>query len=93
MILFNHVGDQRLRACFGIVENIAVDVLLGASFIDHCIHRTLLTEHRNLPWHSNPVVNFLTETVTDSIDEDEIVFFVNKNLQAAYLIYVALHLQ
>lgn len=32
-----HIGDQRVRAWFGIAENLAVDVLPGMSFIGQCI--------------------------------------------------------
>lgn len=34
MLLLKHIAILRVRVWFGIVENLAVDVLLGTSFIN-----------------------------------------------------------
>lgn len=35
--VFIHIAELQLRALFGIAENIAIDTLLGTSFINGCI--------------------------------------------------------
>lgn len=37
LFVYARVGSLRIRTWFGVVKNLVVDVLLGQSFIDHCI--------------------------------------------------------
>lgn len=53
--MFVRIGDLRVRAWFGVVENLAVDILVGTSFIDRCIRGIFPTERKIVPWHSRPV--------------------------------------
>lgn len=46
------VGDIRVRASSGVVENLAVYVLLGTCFILHGVRRILPSECNVVPWHS-----------------------------------------
>lgn len=55
ILLFVKIGELRVRVWFGIVKNLAVDILLGTSFIDRYIQGIFLSERKILPWHSQPV--------------------------------------
>lgn len=48
-------GVLRVRAGFGVVENLAVEVLFGALFINRCIQAILFLEREVFPRHSRPV--------------------------------------
>lgn len=51
--LFTRIGDLCVCAWFGIVENPTVDILLGTSFIELCIHGMFPTEKsRALAWEA-----------------------------------------
>lgn len=60
--LFTCIGDLCVRAWFRIVDNLAVDILLGTSFIDRCIQRTFRTECEIGPSHSESLRIILTKT-------------------------------
>lgn len=54
MILILVVIDAlHVRAWFGVVKNIAVDVFLNTSFIDSCIRRIIPSERKIVPWPSH----------------------------------------
>lgn len=42
--MFVRIGDLPVRAWFGVIENLAVDVLLGTSFIECCIQGIFTSE-------------------------------------------------
>lgn len=75
--LFIRTGDFFIQARFGIVENLAVDALLGSSLFGLCIRRIFRTERKVIPWHSRPVAILSTKTVTNSINADNSVLDVN----------------
>lgn len=54
-ILFVRIGDWRVRVWFGIVGNLAVEVLIGNLFIDRYIPGNLPSERKLVPRHSSPV--------------------------------------
>lgn len=56
------VGDLCLCASFGIIENIAVELLLGESFIDQCMCWDIPNRKKRRP--------FALETSGDHYDED-----------------------
>lgn len=49
------VGELYLRTWLGIVDNIAVDLLLETSYIDRYIRAILPGEQKLVPWHPTPV--------------------------------------
>lgn len=49
------IGDLLVRPWFAIVENVAVDVLLGTSFIDLWIRGVFSTKRKVNSWHSTSV--------------------------------------
>lgn len=62
---FVQIGDLRVRAWSGVVENLAVDILLGTSFIDRFIISILAGERKVVPYHSCSVSIILSlPTVT-----------------------------
>lgn len=46
-------GDLHLRAWFGLVANLAVDVLLGTSFINRCIKGIFPSERKIVAFSDN----------------------------------------
>lgn len=75
--LFVRTGYLRVRAWFGIFENLAVDVLLGALFIDQCKWRKFPTEQKLVPWHSRPVEIISMKNSNNSVYADIAVFNEN----------------
>lgn len=49
------VGILRVPVSFEIVENLAVELLFGTSFIDKYIREIFLNDRNTLPSHSSPV--------------------------------------
>lgn len=49
--LFIRIGDLHVRSQFGIVELLAIYVLLGTSFIVKSVRWIFLTERKIVPWH------------------------------------------
>lgn len=61
-----HIGD--LRTCLGgILENLAVAMLLGTLFIDQCIAKIFSAKRKLVPWPLRPVAIFTTKTRVNSI--------------------------
>lgn len=59
ILLFVNIGELRMRVWFGIVEILAVDILLGTSFIERYIRGLFPSDTEVLPWHS-PLVQILS---------------------------------
>lgn len=72
-------SNLHLHAWFGTVEDLAVDVLLGMSFIERCVRGILPTERKIVSWHSSPVAIILTKTAIDYLHSEYAVFNVNTN--------------
>lgn len=53
--LFVRMGDLCVYAWFGVIRNLAVDVVLGTSFIDSCIRGIFPSERKVVPRHSQPL--------------------------------------
>lgn len=56
-----HMGDLRVRPWFAVVENLAVELLLGTSFIDCCILGLFSSVLRIVPSHFQPVATVSTQ--------------------------------
>lgn len=69
-----HVFIENLhaRTWLGIVENFAVDLLLGTSFIDRCIHGTLSTEGKIGRIHSRAVEILKSFSKVESLLEKDV---------------------
>lgn len=72
-------GYLSVRTWFGIVENLAVDDMLGASFIDRVIRGTFLTERKIISCHSRPVTNMITKAAINLIKSDDKILNVNNS--------------
>lgn len=46
--MFIRIGDVQVRAWYGIAENLALDVILGASFTKQCIHGIFRAKQKSL---------------------------------------------
>lgn len=68
--LFVHLGDLRVCTWFGVVDNLAVNLLLGTSFIDPCIGEIFPTERKVVPRHSRPVAITSTQKKVNKITAD-----------------------
>lgn len=97
MPLFIGMGDPRVRAWFGLFENLAIDVLLRALFIDRCIRKVFYTESKIVLWHSRAVAIISTNSAINSIKANNTVFTVNTHSQdyasSEEFIDVALHVK
>lgn len=49
------VSNLRIHVRLGFVDSLAVDLLLGASFIDKYVRGFFSTERKLLPWQLQPV--------------------------------------
>lgn len=58
ILLHVRLGDLRVEVWFGIVHNLAVDILIGTPFIDCFTRGIFLAECKVVPWHSHPVEIF-----------------------------------
>lgn len=79
--LFIRMGYLHIRTWYGIVENLAVDILLRTLFINRCIRRIFPTERQIVPCHSKPVVIISTNTVINSINDDNTELTMNTHSQ------------
>lgn len=48
-------GTSLVRLWFGVVPNLAIDMLLSTSVINHLIQSIFSSEQKVVPWHSHPV--------------------------------------
>ena len=75
--LFIRMGDLKVRVWFGVVENLAVPVLLGTSYIDRFVQGIFPQERKVVPNDSRPVAilsSFAVDPTTNMvIDEDEVL--------------------
>lgn len=55
ILLNGCLGDLCIRGWSSIVHNLAVNMLLGTSFIDRFIRRILPAKRKVVLWHSHPV--------------------------------------
>lgn len=55
ILLLIHTGDLSARVWYAIVQNLAVDISLGSSFINRQIQRIFPSERKVVPSHSSPV--------------------------------------
>lgn len=53
ILLFIRIGDFSVREWFGIVGNLALDILLGTSFIYRHIRGVFSSERKVVPWNSS----------------------------------------
>lgn len=74
MILFIQIEELLVPAWFGIVENLAVDVLLGTSLVDWCIRSIFPTEQKVVSWSLRPAAINLTKAPINPIHADITVF-------------------
>lgn len=63
------------------VRNIAVDVLLGMSFIDRSIYSIFQTERKFFPWHLRPVTIIKTKPAKNSVYANSNSLDCNNNSQ------------
>lgn len=77
--LFTCIRDLCIRAWFATVKNIAIDVLLGASFIERCLRWIFSRQQRVDRWHSQPVVKIRTKKWINSIHAEISVLHVRSN--------------
>lgn len=54
-LMVMRIGELCLRAWFAVAENVAVDVLLGTSFIFRCFRGIIPSERKVIPSQSRPV--------------------------------------
>lgn len=55
VLINTNFGVQCARIWFGVVLNIAIEMLLGTSFFDHFIQGIFLSEQKVVPWKFYPV--------------------------------------
>lgn len=55
ILFYVRLGDLRARVWFGIIHNLAVDMLLHTSFIDNFICGIIPAKHEVVPWLSHRV--------------------------------------
>lgn len=55
ILLHHQIGNLNTRVWFSIFPNLAVDLLLGTSFVDRFIRGIFPGERKVEPWHSQPV--------------------------------------
>lgn len=55
ILLFISMNELSVRVLFGIVENLAIEVLLRTSFIDRYIRGNFPSERKVVPWNYSPV--------------------------------------
>lgn len=55
ILLLVHIGTLRDEVWFGLVENLAVDILLGTHYIERYIRRIFPGERKGVPCHSDPI--------------------------------------
>lgn len=55
--MFVHIGNLHARVSFEVVENLAVDLLLGPSFIDRCIQMHLRSGTQESPLEFTPCIH------------------------------------
>lgn len=53
ILLCFHFGSQRIGVWFGVASDLAVDKLLGTSYVDRFIHGIFLSKRRVVSWHSH----------------------------------------
>lgn len=75
------LGDLHVCVWFRIVQNHAVDLLIGVSFIDQVIRRIFFTDQKILPWRSRPVAIISTKRAINSINTYNTVFNGNPDSQ------------
>lgn len=73
--LFTCTDNVCIRFSSGIVENIAVHVLFGTSFIDRCIRMILATEQKIVPWQAVPTI--VTKTEINPITANDTILIVS----------------
>lgn len=61
MPLFVLIGDLCIHTWFGVVNILAMDVLLGMSFFDRCIRGIFPSERKLFRCNYRPVANILTQ--------------------------------
>lgn len=71
-------GDLRVRSWFGVVESLAVNVLLGMSFIDRCIRGIFPSVPKIVRWHSRPVAIISSKISVIAIAAETEEFDVHK---------------
>lgn len=76
MPLFVRRGNLRVCNCYGVAENLAVDVLFGMSFVDRCIWGIYPSEQKIVPWHFRPeaIISMRKKVheMTDSTEEVDV---------------------
>lgn len=75
------IGNLRVHVWFGIVENLAFEVLLGTSIIDQGIPGIFPTEHKIFPWHWEQVAIISIKTAISWINTKNLVYNVKKHLR------------
>lgn len=68
--LFVRIGDLHMHALFGVVENLAVDMILGTSFIDCSVRGLFSSERKIVLSNSRPVAIILTEKKVNEIADN-----------------------
>lgn len=66
IILHVHIGKLCVRVCFGIVDNSAVALHLGTSFVDYFIRAIFLWNRESVPWHSASVATIRSHNASVS---------------------------
>lgn len=79
LLCFIRIGDLWVCTLFGIVENIAVDELLGQLFIDQCITRVFPAERQAVPLNTRKVAKIPSKSAIISIYTGTTIFKVNRN--------------
>lgn len=82
VLLFVHTGDLLMRARLGVVENLAVDLLLRTLLIDFCICERFLPNWKMVLGHSAPVPIISTQKtvneIAPKIEEVNILTIINR---------------
>lgn len=72
------IVDLSIRVWFGVVTSVAVDLLLGTSFIHRYVQEKFPSERKLVPWHSRPV-----DILPQSLMTSNTVLFVDHEYATA----------
>lgn len=54
ILLHLQIGNPRVDVWLGVLEDLAVDLLLGTSFMDRYVRDSFSLERKRVPWRSRP---------------------------------------